>query len=95
MADATLRHSNVADAPAVPARELARANEVPGEHRCKDCDFISVSEHGLKIHKARAKKSGKCKAASAFMPTQAERTVRRGKHEETAAEDGDEVHGCV
>ena len=26
------------------------------------------------------------------MSKQAERTVRRGKHEETAAEDGDEVH---
>ena len=78
--------------PTAKGRDRARANEVPGEHRCKNCNFISVSEHGLKIHKARAKKSGKCKAASDFMSKQAERTVRRGKHKKLAAEDGDKVY---
>jgi len=41
---------------------------------------------------ARAKKSGKCKAASAFVSKQAVQTVRRGKHEEMAAGDVDGVH---
>ena len=81
--------------PTARGRDRARANEVPGEHRCKNCSFVAVSAHGLKIHEAKAKKSSKCKAASASTSKQAVQTVltvRRGKHEEMAAEDGDEVH---
>ena len=80
--------------PTARGRDRARANEVPGERRCKDRNFVAVSAHGLEVHEARAKKSGKCKckAASAFVSKQAARTVQRREHGETAAEDVDEVH---
>ena len=32
--------------PTAKGRDRARANEVPGEHRCKDCNFVSVSSTG-------------------------------------------------
>ena len=77
--------------PTAMGRDRGRNNRVPGEHRCADCNYIAVSDHGLKVHKGKAKKSGKCKAASNFISKRAERTVRRNKHQKIAAEDTPKV----
>jgi hypothetical protein len=73
--------------PAAKGRVRSHNNWVPGEHRCKDCNFLAVSEHGLKTHKGRARRTGKCKIASAFISYQTDRVVRRAKHKRIAAEE--------
>ena len=73
-------------------RDRGRNNRVPGENRCQHCNFFAASAHGLKIHRGKAKKSGKCKAASKFISKQVERAVRWNKHKKIAEEDMPKVY---